>query len=125
MSAFRQRQVRPMSPTETAWVAGLLEGEGSFFARDHHGKPQGRVSIQMTDRDVLERLAAVVGVGTIHNVNRALDRALRKPCWGWHISAKADVLALIDQIYPWMGGRRRAKMDEVIAVLRPPIEWAA
>ncbi len=44
---------------EFGWIIGLLEGEGSpIVHRDHRtNKANGCVSLQMTDRDVVERFA--------------------------------------------------------------------
>lgn len=120
MPFVRSRLVLDMAPIDAAWVAGLLEGEGSFINTPSN---KGVISLQLTDLDVLQKLHRIVGAGGIHEVHRT--RPGGKPCWGWKIGSRADVLALIDQLYPYMGERRRAKMDEIVAVLRPPISWVA
>jgi len=43
-----------ISSIEIAWVAGILEGEGSF-SRSHRTV---RISLEMCDRDIVERVAA-------------------------------------------------------------------
>jgi hypothetical protein len=101
-----------MTDAETAWVAGLLEGEGCFMTEQTHGKMRGRVAIQMTDEDVLLRLATVVGTGSVVSADRA-SRPDRKPIWQWRIQSRADVLSLTDQIYPHLGKRRRARIEQI------------
>lgn len=114
VAAFRPCKVREMTTLQRAWVAGLLEGEGSFLvvSRSSHLMATGRVSIQMTDRDVLERLAEIVGTGRVSEVNRT-NRPDRKPIYTWKLQARADVLALIDQVEPFMGYRRTAQIQLV------------
>lgn len=52
-----------MNDLELAWVAGLLEGEGCFTVKGNAGiKRNIAVRCQMTDKDVLDRLATFVGV---------------------------------------------------------------
>lgn len=48
-----------MERQDVLWLAGLLEGEGCFNYRPE--KNQVRVSIEMNDRDVIERVAALWG----------------------------------------------------------------
>jgi hypothetical protein len=50
-----------------AWAAGLFEGEGCWNAYVRKGgKVQMQVRLEMTDKDVVERFAAIVGCGAIH-----------------------------------------------------------
>lgn len=45
------------------WLAGLLEGEGCFSVRQDGQRRSPKVLINMTDKDVIERVAALVGSG--------------------------------------------------------------
>lgn len=47
-----------ISSLDIAWLGGLLEGEGSFY--DSKGSPC--IALQTTDRDVLLRVADLLGV---------------------------------------------------------------
>lgn len=58
-------QLIEMTPEQAAWVAGLLEGEGSFVS----GRCVG-ITVTMTDLDVLQRLQAATGVGIINALKR-------------------------------------------------------
>ena len=42
---------------EFFWLVGLLEGEGSFMPAPPSEPTRPRISIQMTDEDVLSRVA--------------------------------------------------------------------
>lgn len=99
-------------PTETewAWVAGLFEGEGNiaFLAR---GSAQAR--IRMTDKDVLERLDALVpSANGVLFIGR--QQAHHKDQWIWQICNHAAVLSFFGAIMPWLGARRREKALEAI-----------
>ncbi len=49
-----------MKQHEVIWLAGLLEGEGCFNVRKDKNM-QPRVSIEMTDKDIIERAAKLFG----------------------------------------------------------------
>jgi hypothetical protein len=101
------------------WVAGLLEGEGCFrLHRDNqtwgsrkYVYLRPRVVCSMTDQDVIERLQELTGMGRI-----ALGRKTNpgyKPYWQWTVSRDGDALELMRAVYPHMGERRRAKIEEI------------
>src|SRR4051812_19042345 len=52
----------PLSPQDLYWIAGLLEGGGSFLPPAPSPPPIPLITIEMTDRDVRERFARLVGV---------------------------------------------------------------
>lgn len=102
-----------MSPVDLGWVAGLIEGEGSFLLLHRHQgtKWSPRISMQSTDLDVLERLVAVTGVGRVSKVGA---RPNRKPCWQWAVAVYADALWLMKEVRPLMGVRRQHAINEVL-----------
>lgn len=106
-----------MSEARTAYVAGLLEGEGSFFTIEQKGRVRVRVTMQSTDHDVIERLWLWYG-GSLSNT---IERPGRKPCWGWVLQG-ASAANLMLAISPWMGSRRRKK---ILTVLRAYAESQA
>jgi len=94
-----------MTPTEAAWLAGILEGEGYF-------KPSGRspeVSVEMTDQDVIERAATLMG-GCVK------DRPIRgehRPAWRVRVYGPRAIAVMIE-VLPHMGSRRSARILDVI-----------
>jgi hypothetical protein len=90
------------------WLAGLLEGEGSFDA--HRGK-YPRVRLAMTDRDIVGRAASLMDA----KIRLSLHNAPSKPTWHTEISGEraAEIMA---EILPFMGSRRSGKIAEVLAV---------
>lgn len=100
---------------EIAWAAGLFEGEGSIVAT---GKTAAKLSIEMTDLDVLERFAQVVEAGAI----TAKTCTNKKPHWkdryALQIYARDDVRRILVAFLPWLQSRRRAKAEAILARLQ-------
>ena len=102
------------------WLAGLLEGEGCFrLYRDQQrqGKfvylyHRPRIICAMTDRDVIERLQRVTGVGRISLGRKPSPR--HKPYWQWTVSRDGDAAELMRALLPHMGERRRARIEQVL-----------
>jgi hypothetical protein len=88
---------------EWAWAAGLFEGEGCI---SYTGKNSVTLSLGMTDRDVIDRFAAVAGCGSIavqaHHRSKTLYR--------WHIGDQDRVREILGRLEPWLGQRRRERM---------------
>jgi DNA modification methylase len=87
---------------EARWLAALFDGEGSLVCRreadngDEYGCHAAQVSIGSTSRALLERLAAVVGEGSV------LERdGLNAPMHYWQTSGKR-ALGLLRRIYPFL-----------------------
>src|SRR5712691_9526273 len=100
------------------WLAGFLEGEGSF-GKNNSGVPQ--ISATSTDLDVVRRMATIVG-GPVYdhwhgrNAKPHWKRAYRcvkggNATAGWMMT-----------LYPLMGLRRRLQIEKVLKqwMGRPP-----
>ncbi|MFD4428405.1 hypothetical protein, partial [Nocardia sp. NPDC058497] len=107
-------------PTEVeiAWLAGLLEGEGSFaMIRSRVGGKVYRyphIIVNMTDRDVIARVAGLFG-GSVYDVPRYIEG--RKLAYRAQITGSGAAQWMKD-LYPWLGKRRRSRIDEVLAEYR-------
>lgn len=117
------------SGQESAWLAGLLEGEGCFFVYTgpHNKRAQLRVQLKMSDRDIVERAVGLMAIGgsiTEHNPNGSpgqilsADTAKNPAAWSvtygacW-IGQKAE--NLMRRILPYMGDRRTSKIEECLS----------
>lgn len=108
-----------MNNLELAWLAGLLEGEGCFYLtyrKNKDGSPRPLVSVMcsMTDEDVVRKAACVAGSGYVY---RRDGRKGCKPSWTWQDSKVERVAELITRLRPFMGVRRQAKIDELLAAI--------
>ncbi len=102
------------SATDIAWAAGLFEGEGCFHARRTTAgwRTHLEMTVAMTDRDVLERLRTVVGVGTVTVRTPRPLKAHWKTQYIWRISGK-KALEVAEALEPYLGERRAAKLREI------------
>lgn len=96
------------SQVEVAWAAGLFEGEGSCGIGS--GQRQPRLQLVMTDRDVVDRFAEVIGVGNV----RTYHRPPNKRYWQWSVQSQSDVLHVLNLLWPYLGQRRLQAATEVI-----------
>lgn len=105
-----------MTKTETAWLAGLLEGEGCFRvyreSRTNQGRDHLRVTVSMTDEDVLDRAAKLLGVNTTGPY--APKKAHWSPYYKLQVTG-ADAATLMRSVLPYMGLRRSTKIKECLA----------
>jgi hypothetical protein len=94
-----------------AWLAGILEGEGSFCWRGRktaYGIPYIRVG--MADKDIVERISDIIG----GNVHPEKPRKLHyKIQYRLSISGKPAII-IMKLILPHMGERRSKKIRELI-----------
>lgn len=95
-----------MERDDLVWLAGLLEGEGTF---DLHRGKYARVRVGMSDRDVIGRAATLMGA----KVRLSLKPPPQKAMWHAEMSGPR-ALALMWELLPLMGARRSAKIAEVI-----------
>lgn len=118
---------RSWSEVDLAWMAGLLEGEGSFTLGGSkgtykNGSPRKlglRITCGSTDLDVVEKLHALAGIGNVSRESRKDKRRDHaKPFWVWTAFARMDVVPYLEAIRPYMGSRRGSKIDELLAYHR-------
>lgn len=101
-----------MTDTEIAWVAGIIEGEGTILNRDNTGI---EVRVVMSDKDVIHRVHVVTGVGTMRGPYNWKSSV--KELWTWRVSKRVDVTALLHSIEPWMGERRGTRIKDALVRL--------
>lgn len=82
-------QLIEMTPEQAAWVAGLLEGEGSFVS--------GRC------------------VGIINALKRRKPN--HKDAWVWSVRRRAHIRGIINPVLPWLGERRSIAARKLLAAI--------
>lgn len=106
-----------MTPYELGWVVGILEGEGCFTCSRSGKYKQFTVSVEMTDKDVIDKLCQTVGLGSVvHRPERALN-GNRKETWRWKVGDKEGFLKLATEVLPHMGERRSLRIKELLTEL--------
>jgi hypothetical protein len=114
-----------LKEVDVAWLAGLLEGEGSFTLQqplNAKGEPRTRIaiSLQMTDLDVLEKVASLVGDGKVLTAKRQAGH--HKETWRWQISSRGITAELMARILPYMSKRRVGQIIKCLNAAYPDIE---
>ena len=111
--------------TDIVWAAGLFEGEGCIFT-DKYRPNQRRLTMNMTDKDVMERFVNVVGYGNLNNytyseAKQSCHKATLKPYWQWKVAKAKEVLRILKMFLPHFGKRRAEKAIEAITHLNETI----
>jgi hypothetical protein len=114
-----------MSVRELYWLAGWLEGEGSFLAPPPSDPIHARISGQARDKDVMAE------VGRLLCVKPLLDRSgqARNSKWSpmWRVLLKGSrATSLMLALQPLVGERRRHQIRSAVtaAFSHPPTESA-
>jgi hypothetical protein len=107
-----------MKESDLAWLAGLLEGEGSFMKGPPSSPGIPRISLQMTDEDVVAHVAVLLGL-------RYSKSEPRNDAWKptFQVCLKGRRAAhLMCSLYSYMGQRRRVQIEEALSTFqcRPP-----
>lgn len=95
---------------DLAWLAGLLEGEGSFT----DSGSSVMLQVVMTDSDVIERAAAILGVKTRKPWKPKGDRKIAYGCFVCGVRAIGWMMTL----YQFFGERRQRRIREIIEAWR-------
>jgi len=117
-----------LTEPQIAWIAGLLEGEGSFGIDQRSSKRYANskapaspfIKISMVDEDVIARLSSYLDK-PYYLPKRLTVKG--KQVYQLHIGEKQKVFWLLQLIRPYMGERRGAKIDECISLLYEWEEW--
>lgn len=105
---------------DLAWVAGFLEGEGSFFVnRQNKKRSDGTpyvyeswiVKASQVNREPLERLQQMFGgsLCVMGGPSRARYNPNRRPAWQWVLSG-SNAKLLTGLLMPQMSSERRIQM---------------
>lgn len=77
--------MRELTPEQTAWIAGILEGEGCISPGTAHvGRPAGdrwTIQVVMSDEDIIYRLHSLLGVGKVVGPFQPNNNPKWKPVW--------------------------------------------
>jgi hypothetical protein len=108
-----------VTEARVAWLAGVLEGEGSFVTARFDRYSYPRVQMTMCDRSVLERAMTVMPRSRIYAVSdeRAAEHGWSE-AWMVVVNGRAAA-AVMRSVLPWMGLRRTRAIDRSLSSWRP------
>ncbi len=102
---------RTLSPTEAAWLAGLIDGDGTIGLPRRHTNEnrQLEVSISNTDFVLLDYVKLIIGMGRF--IRKRVISKNHTPGGAYQISNR-QALTLLTQIYPYLRTHKskRAKL---------------
>jgi hypothetical protein len=108
-------EIPDISTENLHWLAGILEGEGSFLAAPPSSPRSPAVQVSMTDRDVVRRAGDLLGVSVTVVPSRRE---------GWQDAYSARVrgeraVRWMRRLRPLMGRRRQAQIDRAVSTYAP------
>ena len=109
------RELPPIAGPDLCWLAGLIEGEGTFLAGPPSAPRSPAVQLSMVDRDIVERAGALLGVATTVVPSR---REGWKTAYSVRVRGAPAVLWM-ERLRPFMGTRRHTQIDRAIASYGP------
>lgn len=100
-----------MTAGDVKWLAGYLEGEGTFCGIPSHGKRIPFVGAASTDRDVILRVRRLVGVGYVCPYQPGSLGWKTQYKWGVGRENARRVMRLV---LPHTGKRRSARIRQLL-----------
>jgi hypothetical protein len=107
------RAVRLLSVADAAYIAGLIDGEGTITLSRRHAKDNRQlvVTIVSTERALLDFVMEAVGVGKI--TSKRVIRQIHAPSFTYCI-ANRQALALLEQIISYLRSYKRHRAQLVL-----------
>ncbi len=107
------KQVKQLQPVDAAYVAGLIDGEGTIsLARKHRDdNRQLVVTISSTERAILEHVSEVAGAGKI--TGKKTYQAHHAPSFTYCITNR-QALDLLSQTFPYLKSYKAARARLVL-----------
>lgn len=106
---------------ETGWLAGIIEGEGYIKGIRRRKNVDSNISsdvgihVQMTDKDIIERVYRLSGVGSI--TGPYWPSKATKEVWRWQVCNRRDVSIVLFRIIHLLGERKKIQADRVIGLI--------
>ena len=98
---------------ELAYLAGVFDGEGSFgiWSKGDGKNKQLRVSVEMSDGDIVLRFLTFFKAGAIYS--REPKDPKHKLMYSWRVVNKEKALDILRKMLPYFSRRRQYKFHEV------------
>ena len=92
-----------------------MEGEGCFTMENHRKNPYPVVALKMCDEDIVKRFKEFCEEH-YNTTTRLLSYVPSNPKHSTHYHYRVNgpkALALMNDLYPYMGERRRKRIDDI------------
>uniref|UniRef100_A0A6M3J2L2 Putative homing endonuclease n=1 Tax=viral metagenome TaxID=1070528 RepID=A0A6M3J2L2_9ZZZZ len=104
--------VNILTPTDAAYLAGIIDGEGSIGLNkvhsnsiDHTSTYVIRMRVANTDKALMDWICVKVGYGSVRKVKVGEDKSHYKQAYEWYLSNRR-VIDVLKQIYPYLKVKR-------------------
>ena len=100
------KRVHVLSKAESAYLAGIIDGEGTvtLTRRNKNAQRQLAVTITSTDRPLLEYVLQVIGVGKI--TNKKMHKSNHSPAYTYQVFNR-QALSVLKQVVPFLRTYKR------------------
>jgi len=107
-------RVKVLTPEQAAYIAGLVDGEGTITLTSEHRGERRRlvVSIANTELELLSFVLETSGVGKI--TKKKTVRSEHTPSFAYRVSSR-QALALLTQIMPWLRSYKARRAELALA----------
>lgn len=97
------------------WMVGILEGEGCFAWSSSGRKYWPKITVNMTDEDIIAKFAGFID-------RKYFRRPARPPsikdCYVTSVVG-TPAAELMEKLFPYMGRRRQTKIQEILNKFKP------
>lgn len=109
----KYREIKSLSDTDAAYIAGLIDGEGTITLSRKHQKENRQlcVSIASTEIDLLDFVLTTSGVGKI--TNKRTSKSLHSHSYAYAVYNR-QALALLDFILPYLKSYKKERATLIL-----------
>jgi hypothetical protein len=111
MTAYKT--ARKLVPADAAYLAGLIDGEGTIALTRRHGKDERQlvISIASTERSIVEWALTTTGVGKI--TRKRTSKKHHAPSLTYSVSNR-QALEILRQVTPCLRSSKRRRAELVL-----------
>jgi len=95
---------------DIAWACGIFEADGSVHPNKTSRWVQMRLTLKMTDQDIVDRFDEIMGVG---NTSQNGKTKSGKLIYEWSVGQTEAIKTILTAFWPYLGKRRRARAIEL------------
>lgn len=120
-----KKTIRQMTPVECAWLAGVIDGEGSIGLYDY-GKQGRRVMVQVTNtnQEFVAKVRAIVGAGSsvmrCYYTSKLAKEPRKLPVYQWGLKGSIRCVEVLKQISPYLIIKKQKALDIIKEVGQNP-----
>lgn len=107
---MKYRSVKILTDTEAAWLAGLIDGEGTVTVTRHKASNKFKspqVSVSSTSYELLRTTVDMTGLGFISQKKKYQEH--HRQSYHWQISSGTQAVDLLKQLLPFLRESKKWK----------------